>query len=176
MVSIMSNDNNNLEINKQILEALNKLKKMLLFSMLEDEVLDLKTEMVKNPNELKESSEDNTEFLDDNADKTTDDHNKEMFLLHRPMDMNEYQEEGNELTVSEGKEWWTDLNGAKKNWDGDHPLVSCWVPKDSIKVLVNDENNGTWGDLGENPNSDKQKVTVKAGTYKIQEVIKEKVL
>lgn len=176
MVLIMSNDNNNLEINKQILEALNKLKKMLLFSMLEDEVLELKGDIAKNPKELKESASDDTEFLEDNADKTTDDNNKEMFLLHRPMDMNEYQEDGNELTVSDEKTWWTDLDGAKKNWDGDHPLVSCWVPKDNIKVLENNENNGTWGDLGKNPNSDKQKVTVKEGVYTIQEVIKEKVL
>lgn len=70
-------------------------------------------------------------------------------------------------------EWVTDFVTADKQRSGKNPVVSIWVPEENItSVNGSHSNNGTWGEMGKNPQADLVNVVVKAGDYSIYSELK----
>jgi hypothetical protein len=70
-------------------------------------------------------------------------------------------------------EWVTDFITADKQRSGKNPIVSIWVPEENItSVNGSHSNNGTWGEMGKNPQEDLVHIVVKAGDYAIYSELK----
>jgi hypothetical protein len=168
-------------------EQLVKLKKILIVLLLQSEIKQV-DEIVKffgNSSQEPDSSaktENNTtskavvgkELEKQTANKTEG--GKEYLLLHRPTDNFEYEQcaSGNEFSTSKETVWLTGSVNAELRQNYSNPVVSCWIPKDSVKEVENAmANTGIWGELGENPHKDRYRVIVKPGKYSIYSELRE---
>lgn len=98
------------------------------------------------------------------------------FLLHRPTVDFEYQkyEDGRFYETKDKTEWFAEYETGRALQESDNPVISCWIPEDSIDHIPTPHaNTGTWGDLGENPFAHKYKVVVKSGEFEIYQTLKQ---
>ena len=112
--------------------------------------------------------------LEDIATSRKDEDGKRDFLLHRGLKDYEYEKgkEGDQFTAEES-EWVPEVMSGEADQKNDNPVITCWIPEDSIKEIPNPyPNNSTWGELGSNPHRYKYKVIIKPGKYEIYQELK----
>jgi hypothetical protein len=164
------------EQSAELIEKLKKLKNLMLMHLIDSEISTLDTKSAFEENtETKLESPDIIKEIEASAKSKTE-VDKTLLLLHLSVPTNEYKEESNILDIGENL-WYLTEKGSEKDWSGDNPLVSCWVPKESVVAEKSQiaKNEGSWGELGENPAIHEMKVFVKAGKYAIDKVIKQRV-
>lgn len=108
---------------------------------------------------------------------------KREFLLHRLTEDFEYQnaQNANEYKTAADTEWLIEVGVAQLAQDrseatlkGANPVISCWIPEDSIADIRNAQaNTGSWGAMGENPHKNHYIVIVESGKYEIYSELKQ---
>jgi hypothetical protein len=175
-------------IGQQILERIKALEEMLRLLMLEKKLEDLEKRVssLTAPERQSEKFAQDlkvklgqaegpalSEALDNLEEFTTvkrDKNGKRTYLLHRTTPDFEYEKAAEDNTYETGKEtqWIAEIEAAETQQKDKNPVVSCWIPESSISgVLGAQDNTGTWGELGANPNATKYSIVVKAGKYEI---------
>jgi hypothetical protein len=108
----------------------------------------------------------------------TDKNGQQLLLLHRLMSNFERSKDSPAThTTDKPTEWVAEVGVAQLRQErseadlkGANPVLSCWIPRSSIQNIINGQDNtGTWGDLGQNPNKNHFKVIVKPGKFEIYE-------
>jgi hypothetical protein len=98
------------------------------------------------------------------------------YLLHRGTEDGEYDASAvsdHDFKTTKETSWVAEYMAGEADQKDKNPVVSCWIPEDSIIRVDNAQgNNGTWGELGTNPHGQKFKVIVKPGEYKIYSELK----
>jgi hypothetical protein len=78
-----------------------------------------------------------------------------------------------EYQTHEDTTWLTTFFNAETLRHGANPIVAVWVPENQIgDVRGAQENKGTWGSLGGNPQADLVRVIVKPGKYQLYSELK----
>ncbi len=101
---------------------------------------------------------------------------KKLFLLHRPTKDNEYsvsKRENNEYETMDESEWMADIEEARNKQMEKNPVVSVWVPQDSItSIPTGKPNMGAWQGLGSNPYIKEFRILIKPGKYQLYQEFK----
>lgn len=168
-----------LDAEKDLPSLLSRLRRSLVMALVELELFNAKeaATSITSVQEKSENSSSDPEAIDKLAEicTTKTKEGSRLFLLHRPTEDYEYDKSVSEggFTTEEETEWIPDYMTSEREQKGENPLVSCWVQEDSIVVKNPLPNTGTWGELGENPHFEKYRVSVKPGTYKIYQELKQ---
>jgi len=152
----------------KLVAQIEQLKHLVIASMLQDDAIDeLKIDKPQSKIDSKVTPED-LDLLSKSCTHQKD-NDLTWFVLHRDMEMGEYETVADSALVTKDDTVWTpDFDTAHTERKKDQPMVVCWVNQNDIVAIENlVSNTGVWGDLGSNPNADKIKVTVKPGTYRI---------
>jgi len=98
------------------------------------------------------------------------------YLLHRPAGNFEYENSeasSNIYSTKEDTEWLAESELADALRVGKNPVVSCFIPEESIKSISGQGPEvGALDGIGKNPTSLEYKITVSPGTYTIYRQIK----
>jgi hypothetical protein len=181
-------DNQAKTVGQQILERIKALEGMLRLLTLEKKLEDLEKRInsLTSPERQSEQFSKDlkvklgqaegpalSEALDNLEEMTTvkrDKNGKRTFLLHRTTPDFEYEKAAEDNTYETGKDtqWIAEIEAAETQQKDKNPVVSCWIPESSIAgILGAQDNTGTWGELGANPNATKYGIVVKPGKYEI---------
>jgi hypothetical protein len=174
----MSNENGGLKDKQALIQALKSIKELVeLLSLLttHDELTKIAGEIkgIGQPKQdLKVALENLEQIVTNRINPKTQ---QKQYLLHRLVDNFERKDAPNIHETTQNTDWVAEGGVAELQQDrseatlkGANPVVSCWIPEASISDIVNGQNNtGTWGDLGQNPNKNHFRIVVKPGKYEI---------
>lgn len=177
-------DNQSKTVGQQILERIKALEGMLRLLSLEKKLEELESRINsltsgEIPSEKPAPSVDLKDSLANLEEFTTvkrDKNGKRTFLLHRPTPNFEYGKaaDDNHYETAKETDWIGEIEAAESQQKAKNPVVSCWVSEEAIsKVTGAEENTGTWGQLGSNPNATLYKIWVKPGRYQIYKELRE---
>lgn len=163
-----------------LLQELKEIKAMLVAHLLNNELKELsnivKEKIPENKPEL--SPKDAIKSLEEIVTIRKNGEIKE-FLLHRATEDFEYDKSGKEVgqfKTDKDTLWFAEYTSTENKQQGANPVVSCWIPESQIAGVPNPhDNTGTWGNLGENPFSDRYIIIVKPGKYEIYQQLKKSV-